>query len=200
MKTSDKSRTAACACLVGSTSYVCILLLLTSRVSNTSQKALGYTVEDALANRIQEDTPGILESQAYFHSIIQDEVSSGIASERIVIGGFSQGGAMSIFSGLTAPVKIGGIIGLSSWLLLNQMVKEHASKDNVNRATPIVMGHGTADPLVRHDLGEASYKALKEMGYNVTFNEYEGMGHSACIEELEEMEQFLVSRLPAQNS
>lgn len=129
-------------------------------------------MEDAVAGRVEEDTDGILKSQAYFHSLIQDEVSSGISSERIVLGGFSQGGAMSIFSGLTAPVKLGGIIGLSSWLLLNQMVKEHASKDNINRATPILMGQGTEDPLVRYDLAKESYKALQQYGYDITFKEY----------------------------
>jgi lysophospholipase-1 len=135
-------------------------------------KALGYTVEDAVAGRVAEDTTGILQSQAYLHSLIQEEVSAGIPSERVVLGGFSQGGAMSIFSGVTAPVKIAGIVGLSSWLLLNQMVKEHASRDNVNTATPIFMGQGTEDPLVRHELAETSSKMLRVMGYDVSFNEY----------------------------
>jgi lysophospholipase-1 len=159
-------------------------------------KALGYTVEDAVAGRVAEDTTGILQSQAYLHSLIQEEVSAGIPSERVVLGGFSQGGAMSIFSGVTAPVKIAGIVGLSSWLLLNQMVKEHASRDNVNTATPIFMGQGTEDPLVRHELAETSSKMLRVMGYDVSFNEYPGMGHSACMEEIDEVEAFLVSRLP----
>jgi lysophospholipase-1 len=153
-------------------------------------------VEDAVAGRVAEDTTGILQSQAYLHSLIQEEVSAGIPSERVVLGGFSQGGAMSIFSGVTAPVKIAGIVGLSSWLLLNQMVKEHASRDNVNTATPIFMGQGTEDPLVRHELAETSSKMLRVMGYDVSFNEYAGMGHSACMEEIDEVEAFLVSRLP----
>ncbi|KAI9163087.1 Acyl-protein thioesterase 1 [Paramyrothecium foliicola] len=161
-------------------------------------KALGYTVEDVQNNRIDEDTPGIVASQEYFHSLIQHEVDSGIPSDRIVLGGFSQGGAMSIFAGVTAPVKIAGIIGLSSWLLLNQMVQEHASKDNVNTATPIFMGQGTNDPLVRYDLANESHKMLKQMGYNITFKAYQGMAHQACDEEFDDVEAFIISRLTAQ--
>ena len=70
-----------------------------------------------------EDAAGILQSRDYLHSLIQDEISAGIPADRIVMGGFSQGGAMSIFAGLTGPVKIGGVIGLSSWLLLKQTFK-----------------------------------------------------------------------------
>lgn len=79
---------------------------------------------------------------------------------------------MSIFAGLTAPFKIGGIVGLSSWLLLNQTFKEYVPEGNVNKATPIFMGHGDRDPLVLYDLAKDSEKALKDMGYDVTFKTY----------------------------
>ena len=81
-----------------------------------------------------EDKNGILASRDYFHSLIQEEIAAGIPADRIVLGGFSQGGAMSIFSGLTAPVKIGGIVGLSSWLLLNRAfsrIKDHKVRKRV---------------------------------------------------------------------
>lgn len=79
---------------------------------------------------------------------------------------------MSIFAGLTAPVKIGGIVGLSSWLLLNQKFKECVPEGDINKDTPIFMGHGDRDPLVLYDLAQDSEKALKSMGYGVTFKTY----------------------------
>lgn len=114
----------------------------------------------------------MLRTRAYLHSLIQDEISAGIPADRIVIGGFSQGGAMSILAGLTASVKIAGIVGLSSWLLLSQTFKDYVPEGDVNKATPILMGHGTTDPLIPYDLAEASVKALTEMGYDVTMKTY----------------------------
>lgn len=135
-------------------------------------KALGYSVDSLGARSVDEDGPGILQSQQYVHSLVQDEIKAGISSERIMLGGFSQGGAMSIFAGLTSEVKIGGIVGLSSWLLLNQNFRTHVPDANLNKGTPIFMGHGDADPLVRYPLAQDSEKALKEMGYDVTFKTY----------------------------
>lgn len=103
---------------------------------------------------------------------MQAEVAAGIPSERIVIGGFSQGGAMSIFAGLTAPFKIGGIVGLSSWLLLNRTFKDRVPADTLNKDTPVFMGHGDRDPLVLYPMGMATEKTLTELGYKVSFNTY----------------------------
>jgi lysophospholipase I len=121
---------------------------------------------------VEEDDTGILQSQAYFHSLIQDEISAGIPADRIVLGGFSQGGAMSIFSGLTAPVKLAGIIGLSSWLLLHQSFASHVPAGEINKATPIFMGHGDRDPLVRYTLAEQTVSVLKGLDYDVTLKTY----------------------------
>jgi predicted esterase len=88
-----------------------------------------------LANR-SEDEAGIVRSQKYFHQLIDAEIKSGIPSERIVLGGFSQGGAMSLLAGVTAPNKLGGIFGLSCYLLLNSKLKE--ASESANGKTPIV--------------------------------------------------------------
>lgn len=158
------------------------------------QAAIDGSVEGFRKN---EDEAGILVSQAYFHDLIQKEIDSGIPSNRIVLGGFSQGGAMSLFAGLTAKVKLAGIVALSSYLLLSLKFAEMVPSPSVNKETPIFMAHGTADQVVNFPMGKLSYDFLKEKGYNVTFKQYEGMGHSACLEELDEIEQFLRSRLPA---
>lgn len=130
------------------------------------------------------------------HSLIQSEIDAGIPSDRIVLGGFSQGGAMSMFAGLTAKVKLAGIVALSSYLVLSLKFAELVPHPEVNKGTPVFMAHGDADQVVNFALGKMSYDFLKDKGYNATFRQYEGMGHSACLEELDEVESFLRSRLP----
>ncbi|KAK4232365.1 Phospholipase/carboxylesterase/thioesterase [Podospora fimiseda] len=147
--------------------------------------------------RRDEDEPGVLVSQAYFHELIQKEIDSGIPADRIVIGGFSQGGAMSIFAGLTSKVKLAGIVGLSSYLLLSLKFADLVPKPTPNQDTPIFLGHGDSDQVVNYELGKKSYDLLKGLGFKATFKTYPGMGHSACLEELDDIENFLKERLPA---
>ena len=105
--------------------------------------------------------------------MIQKEIDSGIPADRIVIGGFSQGGAMSLFSGLTAKVRLAGIVGLSSYLLLSLKFADLVPKPEFNKETPIFMAHGDVDQVVNTSLGKKSYDMLKGMGYNATFKIYE---------------------------
>ncbi|KAM7205595.1 Phospholipase/carboxylesterase/thioesterase [Rhypophila sp. PSN 637] len=148
--------------------------------------------------RANEDEAGILLSRDYLNGLIQKEVEAGIPAERIVLGGFSQGGAMSLFSGLTAKVKLGGIVALSSYLLLSLKFAELLPTPNVNKETPIFMAHGDQDVVVPIQLGVKSHDALKGLGYNPIFKIYPNMGHSACPREMDDVENFLKDRLPAQ--
>lgn len=106
------------------------------------------------------------------HSLIQSEIDSGIPADRIVLGGFSQGGAMSLFSGLTAPFKLAGIVALSSYLLLSLKFAQLVPHPEFNKETPIFMAHGDSDPVVNFQLGKRSYDMLKGMGYNATLKVY----------------------------
>ncbi|KAH9436910.1 hypothetical protein MCOR02_000574 [Pyricularia oryzae] len=146
--------------------------------------------------RKDEDEEGILLSQKYFHELIQQEIDAGIPSERIVLGGFSQGGVMSIFSGLTAKVKLAAIVAMSAYVPLSLKFKELVASCEANKATPIWMGHGTTDLVVPTVLGMMSEALLKDEGYQVSMKLYPGMGHSACPEELDEVEAFLRKSLP----
>ncbi|GAB7359966.1 hypothetical protein MBLNU230_g7491t1 [Neophaeotheca triangularis] len=148
-----------------------------------------------LANR-SEDEPGITRSQQTLHSLIADEIAAGIPSERIVLGGFSQGGAMALMAGITAPTKLGGIFGLSSYLLLQGKVRDMVPKDNPNKATPIFMGHGDADPIVRYEWGQKTSEVLQGWGWKVDFKTYAGLPHSAAPEEIDDLEKYLLERLP----
>lgn len=89
--------------------------------------------------KLNEDESGIVKSQAYFHSLIAGEIEKGIPSERIVLGGFSQGGAMSIFSGVTCPTRLGGIFGLSCYLLLQGKVKNMVPENNPNKVRKLTL-------------------------------------------------------------
>lgn len=79
---------------------------------------------------------------------------------------------MSIFSGITAPQKLGGIFGLSCYLLLHNKIREFITKDNVNKDTVIWMGHGDSDPLVKPEWGQSSAKELKKLGWKVDIKMY----------------------------
>ncbi|KAK3654702.1 hypothetical protein LTR56_003975 [Elasticomyces elasticus] len=148
-----------------------------------------------LANR-SEDEAGVLRSQKVFHTLIQDEIKAGIPTERIVLGGFSQGGAMSLMAGITNPTKLGGIFGLSCYLLLKDKVQSMVPSDSPNKATPIFMGHGDADQVVRYAWGKMTADTLKGWGWNVDFKTYRGLPHSAAPEEIDDLEKYLNQRIP----
>lgn len=99
--------------------------------------------------------------------LITDEIASGIPSSRIVLGGFSQGGALSLFIGATTPHKLAGVFGLSSYLLMGNKIKELAEEaKGINKDTPFFMGHGDADPLVKYEWGVKTAEVLNaELGY-----------------------------------
>ena len=142
------------------------------------------------------DQPGILKSRAYFDSLVQEEVKKGIPTSRIVLGGFSQGGAISLFTGCASSEKLAGIFGLSSYLLLHDKIKEFVSMDGPNKNTPIFMGHGAIDPLVKHSWGKQTADTLTEMGFNVDFKTYPRLQHSADPKEIDDLEAYLQDRLP----
>ncbi|KAI1176446.1 phospholipase/Carboxylesterase [Nemania sp. FL0916] len=157
--------------------------------------ALNGGIDDIRAN---QDEPGLLRTRDYVHSLIQSEIDAGIPANRIVVGGFSQGGASALLSGLTAKVKLGGVVGLSCWLPLDSKFASLVQESDLNHETPIFMAHGSADHVVPTGFGQLSFEVLKKQNFSVTMKMYPGMAHSACAEELAEVEAFLQSRLPPQ--
>lgn len=90
-----------------------------------------------------------------------------------MIGGFSQGGAISIFSGITSPHKLGGIFGLSCYLLLHTKIQDLVTEaGNHNKDTKIFMGHGDADPLVKPEWGRMTVNLLNKMGFRADLKMY----------------------------
>ncbi|KAJ5319576.1 hypothetical protein N7541_006053 [Penicillium brevicompactum] len=143
-----------------------------------------------------QDEPGILRSREYFDTLIKEEMDKGIKASRIIIGGFSQGGAMSVFSGLTSKEKLGGVFGLSCYLLLSDRIKNYLPEEWANKKTPFFLAHGEDDEVVPLAFGQKSADLVKEIGLeNVSFNKYPDLGHSADPQEIDDLEKFLEKSL-----
>ena len=101
-----------------------------------------------------------------------------------------------MMAGITSPTKLGGIFGLSCYLLLQGKVRELVPVDSPNQKTPIFMGHGDADPVVRYPWGKATADKLKEWGWDVDFRTYKNLPHSAAPQEIEDLREYLQARIP----
>jgi len=128
------------------------------------------------------DEGGIRASQAAIERLIARERDRGIESIRIVLAGFSQGGAIALQAGLRHANRLGGIVALSTYLPLEGSLDAEAA--SANRATPIFMAHGTDDPVVPVQLAEISRSLLQKRGYEVEWHTWP-MPHSVCAEEIE---------------
>jgi phospholipase/carboxylesterase len=141
----------------------------------------------------KEDEDGIKNSQHYVNSLIQKELDRGIAAERIVIAGFSQGGAIALYTALRYPKKLGGVMALSTYLPVKANLATEANL--ANAATPIFMAHGVFDDVITLDLCKISLQALQNNHYSVSWHEY-NMAHSVCMEEISDIREFLKQCLP----
>jgi phospholipase/carboxylesterase len=140
-----------------------------------------------------QDEKGIRASDAMVQALIKRENERGIPSERIVLAGFSQGGAMSLFSGTRYAEKLAGIMALSCYMLSAKTFDTERAP--ANAATPIFMAHGLTDPVVHVHLGEDSRQLLEKTGYAVEWHTYP-MPHSVCPEEIQDIAQWLRRVLP----
>lgn len=141
-----------------------------------------------------EDEAGLRESQRAVEGLIAREVQRGAAPARILLAGFSQGGAIALQTGLRHSQRLGGIIALSTYLPLPGLLA--AERHAANASTPVFMAHGTEDPIVPLALARASQKRLEESGYAVEWHTYR-MPHSVCLEEVAAIGTFLRARLAA---
>lgn len=136
----------------------------------------------------EEDSAGILESEQMIVDLIKRENQRGIATDRIVLAGFSQGCAMTLHTGLRYPEKLAGLIGLSGYLPLADQAAPHWQA--ANQDTPIFIGHGTQDPIVTLERGQSTERLLSDHGYKVQWHTYP-MPHSVCPEEVFDIARFL---------
>ncbi len=139
-----------------------------------------------------QDRAGIDASQALVEQLIAEQNAAGIASSKIVIAGFSQGGAIALHAGLRHAEALAGILALSTYLPLHDALPVEAA--SINRKVPILMCHGSHDPVVPYALGEFSCAELRKCGYGVDWRSYP-MQHQVCLEEIEDIGSWLQERL-----
>jgi len=138
--------------------------------------------------RVDTDTAGIRASVVAVVALIDAEIARGIAPERIVLAGFSQGGAIVLHAGLTYPQRLGGILALSTYLAMPDALAAEISA--ANRATPVFIGHGTEDTIAVYALAEDTRARLQALGGAVELHTYR-MPHSVCMEEVADIRAWL---------
>jgi phospholipase/carboxylesterase len=137
----------------------------------------------------REDEAGIRQSAETAHRLIRREGERGISSDRIVLAGFSQGGAIALFAGLRHTERLAGILALSTYLPLAATLAAEAHP--ANAAVSIFMAHGTVDPVVAIGLGEQSKDTLLAQGLPVDWRTYR-MPHSVSAEEIADIRTWLL--------
>ena len=146
----------------------------------------------SLGGGAPQDAAGIRQSQQRIDDYIARERAAGIASERIVIAGFSQGGAIALYTAPRFREPLGGVLALSTYMPLAETLAAEAAA--VNRNLPILMCHGRFDPVLAMSLGEASRDALRALGYTVEWREY-AMQHQVCEPQIADIAAWLRLRL-----
>jgi len=139
-----------------------------------------------------QDEQGIKHSASQIQQLITQENERGIPNHRIMLVGFSQGGAMALYAGLTQKEPLAGIIGLSCYLPLHTSIEKDIQANN--KTTPIFMAHGKQDPIVLHEHGKASAEYLEGWAYTVQWHEYD-MEHTVCPEETQAIAHFIKHHL-----
>lgn len=139
-----------------------------------------------------QDEKGMRQTQGTINQLIEREVARGMPASRIVVAGFSQGCAMALMTGLRYPERLAGIMGLSGYLPLAHTVA--AERSPANEGLPVFLAHGKHDGVVPLAAATATRDALTGMGYPVDWHAYE-MEHSVCMEEIADMNQWLLQVL-----
>lgn len=140
----------------------------------------------------REDEAGLRKSQQAIDALIAQQKSEGIAAERIVLAGFSQGCAMTLLAGLRAPQRLAGLVGMSGYLPLAATTA--AERSPANSDVPVFLGHGRSDPVVPLAGGISARDMLIELGHPVEWHDYP-MQHSVCPEEIEHLNAWLLKVL-----
>ncbi|MCD1280386.1 carboxylesterase [Psychrobacter sp. CCUG 69069] len=132
------------------------------------------------------DTAQIEESSQQIQDLIRREVERGVSPEHIVVAGFSQGGAVAYHVALGYPERLAGLMALSTYLATN----DNIDYSTANKNMPILIEHGTHDPVVPVVLGEQAHQLLTKKDYGVEYNTYP-MAHQVCMPQIQNIGQWL---------
>jgi len=160
-------------------------------INNGAVMRAWYDVRGIGGDR-REDADGVRTSQASIEALIARERERGIPANRIVLAGFSQGGAMALHTGLRHAERLAGIMALSCFLPVADTVATEASA--ANRDVPIFMVHGTDDPLIPMARAQGARNILTRLGFTIEWHEYP-MAHSVCPQEIRDLTAWLTTVL-----
>lgn len=138
----------------------------------------------------QVDVPQLMMSAASVTAFVEREIERGIDSRRIIVAGFSQGGAVAYQVALSYPQPLGGLLVMSSYFATEQVIELSPA----NSAIAIEIHHGLQDPVVPENLGKSGVAGLQNKGYNPTYKSYP-MEHGVCVEQIEDISAWLRERL-----
>ncbi|HVR81699.1 MAG TPA: dienelactone hydrolase family protein [Luteimonas sp.] len=144
------------------------------------------------ANRADEQ--GVEESIVQVEALIARESERGVPASRLLLAGFSQGGAIALAAGLRRSEPLAGLIGLSTYLPMHHRATQQLPPQAITQ--PLFMAHGTQDPVVPFAAGEASAARLRELGFAVDWHRYP-MPHSVCAEEIRDLGDWMSRRFAA---
>jgi len=159
---------------------------------NQGYQMPGWYDISSLSTIEQEDEAGIKESSAILKQICEDQEAEGINSSRIIVAGFSQGGAIALHCGCRYPRPLAGIMALSTYLALPDSLDDEINENMTE--TPVFMAHGRQDDVVSYEYGYDSKEQLEGHDVPVAWYEYD-MGHSVCLEEINHIRQWLTDIL-----
>lgn len=142
----------------------------------------------------QQDHAGIKDSATHVNALIEAEIENGIAPQKIILAGFSQGGAIALYTGLTSSYELGGIMALSTYLPIQQetfaAITEHALK------LPVFMAHGQFDDVIQIQHAEQSRDVMQEKGIAIEWHQYP-MAHSVSAEQIRDIATWLKRQIGA---
>ena len=153
-----------------------------------------YDIRDMnLANRA--DSEGVAESVAQVEALIAREAERGIAANRLLLAGFSQGGAITLAAGIARAQPLAGLIALSTYLPMTPAQAQATLKPEA-ASQPVFMAHGQFDPVVPYVGGDMSANALRALGFEVEWHRYP-MQHAVCAEEIRDLGDWMGARFAA---
>jgi phospholipase/carboxylesterase len=138
------------------------------------------------------DETGVRQSAAQVQALIDKVIAGGIAPEKIMLAGFSQGGVIALHLLPRLPYKIAGVMALSTYMCVPDQLK--AEMNELNKRTPVLVAHGTMDDVVPLMAGKAAFDSLKYAGFNVSWRDYR-MAHSVCAQQVADLSQFIRQQL-----
>jgi phospholipase/carboxylesterase len=143
----------------------------------------------SIAKEEREDTAGILAAESWIHEIITSQCEAlGIGADKVMLFGFSQGGALSLFTALRYPQLLAGVIGLSTYMPMSSQLDE--SRTAANQNCPIFLAHGDQDDVVLPRYARITRQWLTQQNYKVHWNQY-AMAHTICVQEMRDIKQFI---------